>query len=109
MTLRVTSSDLANNPELQQRFWLAGAYAFLNGDYYSSRYGYPSMSYGMYSSPYYTPSYTFIQCATRTQPILELQLLYHSNAGISNSQTWIYTTISRIHYAYARVYCDDWL
>ena len=54
----VTSSDLANNPDLQQRFWLAGAYAFLNGDYYSSRYGYPSMSYDMYYSPYSTPYYT---------------------------------------------------
>lgn len=53
----VTISDIANDPDLQQQFWLAGAYAFLNGDYYSSRYGYPYMSYGMYS-PYYTPYYT---------------------------------------------------
>lgn len=54
----VTTSDLANNPDLQQRFWLAGAYAFLNGDYYSSRYGYPYTSYDMYYSPYYTPYYS---------------------------------------------------
>lgn len=53
----VTISDISNDPVLQQEFWLAGAYAFLNGDYYSSRYGYPYMSYGMYS-PYYTPYYT---------------------------------------------------
>jgi predicted lipoprotein with Yx(FWY)xxD motif len=53
-----TSSDIANNPDLQQQFWLAGAYAFLNGDYYSSNYGYPYMPYSMYKSPYYTPYYT---------------------------------------------------
>lgn len=53
----VSSSDIAKNPDLQQQFWLAGAYAFLNGDYYSTRYGYPYMSYDMYS-PFYTPYYT---------------------------------------------------
>lgn len=53
-----TSTDLATNTDLQQRYWLAGAYAFLNGDYYSSLYGYPYASYGMYYSPYYTPYYT---------------------------------------------------
>jgi predicted lipoprotein with Yx(FWY)xxD motif len=54
----ITSSDISNNPDLQQQFWLAGAYAFLNGDYYSSHYGYPYMPYSMYNSPYYTPYYT---------------------------------------------------
>lgn len=53
-----TSSDITTNTDLQQQFWLASAYAFLNGDYYSSRYGYPYMSYDMYYSPYYTPYYT---------------------------------------------------
>jgi predicted lipoprotein with Yx(FWY)xxD motif len=52
------SSDIANNPDLQQQFWLAGAYAFLNGDYYDSHYGYPYMPYSMYNSPYYSPYYT---------------------------------------------------
>jgi len=50
-------------PEQQQEMWLAGAYRFLNGDYYpynsyfySSPYmPYPARSYYPYYAPYYTP------------------------------------------------------
>lgn len=63
-----TPSDIAKNPDLQQQLWLASAYAFLNGDYLSSTYGYPYMSYDMFYSPYYTPYYTPYYSSYNTYP-----------------------------------------
>ena len=47
----IDSSSLS--PEMQNRLWLAGAYAFLNGDYYP----YNGPSYSSFNTPYYSGSF----------------------------------------------------
>ncbi len=61
LSLATAKDDqIPSNPDEQQALWLGTAYAFLNGDYYSTSYPYMAygMPHGLYYSPYYMPYYT---------------------------------------------------